>query len=291
MIARMWRLPLVLALLLPSGAVAQPRGVERAARALSAALERAHRLETGPDHRVRTAHEDAGFATVVTASFDPPLYPGTGVATVLVGADGRSYGQHGERDLAALARALGWLRDPPTAAVFLRAINASQFNGMLAHRAPPALELAGGVLGFTVRRADPMSGDEVETVVVEIRERGAATITTSPITTGEAPPSARTILAQAAAGQSVGALELHGALRGVRGAVDAELRGWLAAISVTDSASDAIPSEAIRAIGSSPESANALRARWRSLPPSRRATLLELAASHHGAEFRDRVAR
>jgi hypothetical protein len=267
---------------------AQPNGVARASASLSAALQREYPNEQG--RRITTSHEDAGFATVVRAGFDPPLYPGTGVLTVLVDSSGRTYGQHGERDFAELARALGWLRAAPSTEVFVRALSLAVANGMLVHRTTPTLELAGGVLRCVLRRAEPMSGREVETWTIEVRASGPVSIARGPIDAPPAPPP-REILAQAGRGAAVDAMQLLAALRSIEGSVDPELRGWLAAISTTEAASDAIPSEAIRAIGSNRAAADALRARWQPLSPERRELLLDLAANHHGTAFRGRIER
>lgn len=146
-----------------------------AQRQLAALLQRDHASEmTG--HHVVFSRDQVACARVVRAAIDPPLYPGTGVRTVLIGPDGRTYGQWGGADLADLARACGWLSAPPTPAVAQSFLSFALVDGMLATHGAPTVSLTAGVLTISVRRAEPLSGHDVEDIVITIRAQGAAGI-------------------------------------------------------------------------------------------------------------------
>jgi hypothetical protein len=144
-----------------------------AQRQLQELLERDHASEM-PGHHVVFSRDRVACAQVVRAAIDPPLYPGTGVRTVLVGPDGRTYGQHGEGDLADLARACGWLTAPPPPSVAQSFLSFALVNGMLATHGAATVQLAHGTLTISVRRAEPLSGRDVEDIVLTIPARGPA---------------------------------------------------------------------------------------------------------------------
>lgn len=167
--------------------VVAPASAERAfapdveaERQLRALLERDHAGEM-PGHRVIFSRDRVGCAVVVRAAIDPPLYPGTGVRTVLVGPDGGTYGQHGRSDLADLARRCGWLTTPPTPAVAQSLISFALLDGMLATHGTTVVTVTSGTLALSVRRAEPLSGRDVEDIVVVLPATGLARIERRPV--------------------------------------------------------------------------------------------------------------
>jgi len=151
-----------------------------AERQLRGELERVHASEM-PGHRVVFSRDRVDCAVVVRAAITPPLYPGTGVRTVLLGPDGETYGQYGRGDLADLARLCGWLTTPPTPAVAQSLISFAIVDGMLAVPRPATVTLVAGTLTLSLRRADPMSGRDVEDIVLTIPPTGPARIERRPI--------------------------------------------------------------------------------------------------------------
>ncbi len=147
---------------------------------LRGALERSHASEM-PGHRVVFSRDRVGCAVVVRAAISPPLYPGTGVMTVLVGPNGETYGEHGRSDLADLARLCGWLTTPPTPAVAQSLISFALLDGMLATHGTTTVALVAGTLTLSVRRAEPMSGHDVEDIVVTLPATGPARIERRPV--------------------------------------------------------------------------------------------------------------
>jgi hypothetical protein len=152
-----------------------------AQRQLEALLSRDHASEMSGHHVVFT-RDQVACARVVRAAIDPPLYPGTGVRTVLLGPDGRTYGQHGSGDLADLARACGWLTTAPTPAVAQSFLSFALVNGMLATHGAATVQLAHGSLTISVRRAEPLSGRDVEDIVLTNPPTGPARLERRPVT-------------------------------------------------------------------------------------------------------------
>ena len=152
-----------------------------AQRQLGALLSRDHASEMA-GHRVVFSRDQVACARVVRAAIDPPLYPGTGVRTVLVGPDGRTYGQHGAGDLGDLARACGWLTTAPTPAVAQSFVSFALVEGMLATHGAASVQLARGTLTISIRRADPLRGHDVEDIVLTIPAHGPARIERRPVT-------------------------------------------------------------------------------------------------------------
>ncbi len=266
------------------------QGAARLEQSLRTQLETAHAREL-PGHSITFAREDLGCALLVRAMVTPPLYPGTGVATGLVGTDGLAYGHRVGRDFANLGRACGWLRTSPSVATVNTFVGAALFDGMLATRVATTVALAGGTLRVVIRRAEPMSGTEVERIELTLGAQGDFTVARASIMAAATPePNPRDVLRSAARGGNGDAMQLLAAVRAVRGTTDREVIAWLAAVSAMPTASDAIPSEAIQSIGSSAQAAGRLRTAWRGLG-ARRATLLELAGGLHGAAFRRAVER
>jgi hypothetical protein len=111
----------------------------------------------------------------------PLLYPGTGVASVLVDRAGQTYGQHGANDLGVLARSCGWLQTAPSPELASRFVSLALYDGMMATRVPPVVTLASGMLTITIRRAEPMSGHEVEALVLVVGAHGPMTVRRTPL--------------------------------------------------------------------------------------------------------------
>ncbi len=151
-----------------------------AQRQLQALLERDHASEMA-GHRVVFTRDQVACARVVRAAIDPPLYPGTGVRTVLVGPDGRMFGQHGAGDLADLARACGWLTTPPPPSVAQSFLSFALVEGMLATHGAATVQLAHGTLTISVRRVDPLRGHDVEDIVLTVPPRGPASLERRPV--------------------------------------------------------------------------------------------------------------
>lgn len=66
---------------------------------------------------------------VVTAAIEH-AYPGSGVARVLVDKDGVTYGVRGDKDLADLIRARGWLASPPDAISLRKLVDFAHMDGV-----------------------------------------------------------------------------------------------------------------------------------------------------------------
>ncbi len=265
-------------------------GVARASEKLIALLAREHASDV-PGHKIVSVVEDLGCGAVVRASFDPPLYPGSGVRTVVVGEDGRSYGQHGDHDVADFARACAWLTKAPAQRTLALVLSAAAYEGMMAMRVDPVVVLAGGVLKATIRRAEPLSGDEVEELSLEVGPRGPLVVQRRSLVVERPVTPPRTVLKNAATGVSVDAMELLQAVTGAKNSTDVEVLGWLAVISGMVMASDTIPTLALDAMGTTPTAVRLLHEAWATLPAERRQALLAVAGEMHGPGFREALER
>jgi hypothetical protein len=116
----------------PSEVLAVPEGapreaLEHAATTLRVGLEASGAWGAPIELQVL----EAGEGLYIVRAIVPGSYPGTGVRSVVVDADGVSYGLHGTSDLAELARARGWLAAPPEdVRGLLRLLDAAYFEGM-----------------------------------------------------------------------------------------------------------------------------------------------------------------
>jgi hypothetical protein len=80
--------------------------------------------------RIDVRSEAGQLGTTVVVAAIPGAYPGSGVVRVVVDRDEQSYGVHGDKDLADLARLREWLVKPPTVGELVRIVNDAQFEGI-----------------------------------------------------------------------------------------------------------------------------------------------------------------
>lgn len=140
---------------------------------VSNSLERA----LGPSGARATVRERPGpLGTTVVQAVVPGAYPGTGVATVIVDR-GRSYGAHGEADLAELVRRRGWLTHPPAYADYRLLVDDALFDGLAGFddTLPHSLAQKDGALELRVTRR-MMPSNSLEWVVVRVGPRGKAVV-------------------------------------------------------------------------------------------------------------------
>ncbi len=115
---------------------------------------------------VAVREEPAPLGLTVITACNPKAHPGTGMKRVLMDEDGTTYGIHGEKDLAALARFKGWTQEPPDPKEFLRLVNLAQFEGIALLQNPdPRFEKTPRELVFRFFRTEHPSGRRVEIVM------------------------------------------------------------------------------------------------------------------------------
>jgi hypothetical protein len=235
--------------------------------------------------QARVTETPGPLGTTVVMAAIPDAYPGTGVRRVVLD-NGTSYGVHGEKDLAELVRARGWLAKPPAFDAYCGLVDAALFEGLSAYdeASPHRLEQKGGALELQfVRRLHP--SNTLETVTVRVAAAGNATVATAASKPASAPTGGRGDPVAAAERALAGgnAAEITAAIRGLSGKVDARARAVLA--RATLSAESTVAGDAMLALGDSPETVTALKAAWKSVRGERRAALLQLATEFFGAEF------
>ncbi|HSA59419.1 MAG TPA: hypothetical protein VLJ37_07005 [bacterium] len=119
---------------------------------------------------VSVREEPAPLGLTVITACNPKAHPGTGMKRVLMDEDGTTYGIHGEKDFAALARLKGWTQAPPDPKEFLRLVNLAQFEGIALLQNPdPRFEKNPRELVFRFFRTEHPSGRRIE-VVIRFRE-------------------------------------------------------------------------------------------------------------------------
>jgi hypothetical protein len=211
-------------------------------------------------------------------------YPGTGVRRVVVDK-GVSYGVHGDKDLAELVRARGWLSKPPAFDPYLRLVDAALFEGLSQaddHESHDVHVDAGVLELMFWRRTFPSNA--LEKVTVRIGRTGNALIQTG----GPAPASGSKEAPDPLGGReralaSGNAVELSEAIRRLSGRHDPHTLKILA--RATLSATESVQADALDTMGKSPESAKALKAALKGVSAERREVVIRLAAEINGAEF------
>ena len=213
--------------------------------------------------------------------------PGADRLTVVV-YEGRSYGKHGDFDLAQLIRRQRWSQSPPSAEDALAVISAALFDGLLAP-APskrPSLSVRGTTtdytLTFSVVRSE-FPTERLEKVEVTIGPSGKATIRTSRVEAQTTKNSLQAALIQD------DAMAIRSALQALHPPHSAQTLSDVAKASAL--ANDSLAAVAIQIIGRSTESARALSLAWSSLDEKARTLRLQLAEAFHGKEFRHQIER
>lgn len=258
---------------------------ERAAARLHEAL-----AAQAPGKPIDTRSEPGPLDTTVVTAAVRDAYPGSGILRVVLDAKGRSYGAHGERSLAELARTRGWLARPPSVEALVKLVSAAQFDGllMLDDASPPKLERRDGGLALELVRRRMPSGAR-EQVAVRFPKQGDLVVTVAPL--APAPPKVTGAAADPitaaeralAPGSQAGAAEKSAAITTLHGRSDA--RSLAALARATTDGDEDIAAEAMMAMGAGAPSSAALRAAWKDLPATRRAHLVEMAGEAYGAAF------
>lgn len=257
---------------------------ERAAERLQKAL-----TAQAPGQPIDTRSEPGPLDTTVVTAVVRDAYPGSGVFRVVLDAKGHSYGAHGERNLAELARARGWLARPPSVEALVKLVSAAQFEGllMLDDASAPKLERRDGGLALELVRRRMPSGAR-EQVEVRFPKQGDLAVSVAdaaPTPTkaaGAADPIAVAERALAP-GSKAGAAEKSAAIATLRGRSDA--RSLAALAHATTDADEDTAAEAMMAMGAGDSSSAALRDAWKDLPAARRMHLIEMASEAYGAAF------
>jgi hypothetical protein len=273
------------ALIASPGAAKKPPAAE--ARVLGAVGEEAARAGKKPT----LARRPGALGTTVVTAAIPDAYPGTGVACVVL--DGSlSYGRHGERDLADLARKKGWLKKAPPTDELVRLVNDAEFEGLLQidDTTPPVATLSAAGLELRLQRRTFPSG-AFESVRILLPPKSKALVEVGQLApaaggTPAAPP--QDPLAEAERALEHGSpAEQSAAITALSARRDARALALLA--HATTLGNEQLTADAIVAIGASPEAAAALKKAWAPLDAARRQQLLQLAAEAHGAAFADRL--
>lgn len=282
----------------PSLACAGKPDPAAAVKKASARLEALLRDEAKRAGKPVVTGQDPGpLKTTVVRAAIQDAYPGSGVARVVVW-NGRTYGKRGERDLADLARERGWLKKAPDAAALARLVGDAQFDGLLAIDEAAAPAAATGKEGLSLsftRRTFP--GNAAEPVRVVIGSKGPAVIT---IGGGAAPaggkaqpakdaPAANPLADAARALESGGAAERSSAIAALGKSKDPGRFDLLARATLLPS--EQLATDALVAIGGSPDAVAALRKAWAGIDAARRARLSATAGEVYGPAVAAELAR
>lgn len=223
-------------------------------------------------------------AKIVRAMIDG-AYPGSGVRAALVSADAKVYGPRSPSGLADWARAQGWLATAPTATDLRRVVDVLLFDTLLASPpdSKPAVTRAAGALRLDLTRV-VFPSQAREAVRVTIGASGPATLTIGgqPVTVGIS--AAEDLEAALASGDAAG---MARGIQALTNTTDARGRAALAQVSAQGNESLAV--SALIAIGSSAESAAALKSAWAKLAKPARDGLKAMATELYGAAFTARL--
>jgi hypothetical protein len=140
--------------------------IEAVKKQLSAVLSKSE-----PGAKVETRANDGPLDLIIVTAAIPGAYPGSGVARVLIDDKGVTYGIHGEKDFADLARERHWLSDGaiPDAATLLKLVDNAFFEGVALwlDKPAPKYQRAHGALIITLYRTwHPSGGTTRVTVTV-----------------------------------------------------------------------------------------------------------------------------
>lgn len=229
--------------------------------------------------------EPGALGTTVVRVVVKDAYPGSGVARVVVW-NGKSYGVHGERDLADLARERGWLKKAPETAGFVKLVGDAQFEGLLAVDESTAPSLSAGKDGLVlslVRRTFPSGAREPVRVTIGAKGPAQVSVGGGAAPTAEKSPAANPLADAQRALESGSAVEKSAAINALAKSSDPAAKALLARATLLPAEQLAI--DALQAIGSTPEAAAALRKAWSGLDAARRATLVQNATELHGPAF------
>lgn len=250
---------------------------------LYAALER----EGFPAAEVTTSQGKGPCGTTLLTARARSSYPGTGVQTVLIDAQGRSYGRNGERDLGAFLRDRGLLREPPPVTALLQLVDYLEFNGMLGQdpASPPVLDTSGGGLELRfVRRSLPAGAPEQ--VTVRVSGDGTYQLKREAVRANEPTPIDRaTALIRAL--DAGNAVAITTAIRGIKQPNNAREYAALARAAIHPS--EVVSCDALMGIGSTDEAAAALREALAGVAAARAKAVLSLATEIWGTAFAGRL--
>jgi hypothetical protein len=233
---------------------------------------------------ILTGLEPGVFDTAIVRVALKGAYPGSGVARVVLW-NNASYGIHGEHDLGDLVRALGWLKQPPDTDSLVRIVNAAQFEGVMAvdSAPPPSVTTSPDGLVLTMMRISFPSGAR-DPVKVVIGAQGPAVVTFGNVTNSTASASSGMSLADASHALDKGsAVEKSQAITSLGKSTDPAAKALLA--KATTLPNEQLATDALQAIGNSPEAAAALRKAWADLSADKRAELIRNAGELHGSAF------
>lgn len=133
----------------------------------------------GKSPTVNTRHEQAPLGLWYVTAAVEHAYPGSGIARVLIDEQGVTYGRHGEKDLADLVRARGWLvKDTPDAMTLRKLVDLALFEGvvMTVDEKPTTLAKKDGGLVLTFYQTWHPSGG-LGRIDVELPAAGKAILT------------------------------------------------------------------------------------------------------------------
>jgi hypothetical protein len=125
-----------------------------------------------PDATIEVRVLDGPGGTKIVRARDPAASPGTGVAALVYDPEtGETYGKHGERGLARLVQARGWLDQRLPDAELIRLVHEARFDGVLILRDATVEAGEGG--GLRVRLpVHTMRGDHRRTWIVTLPRDG-----------------------------------------------------------------------------------------------------------------------
>ncbi|MFT5432450.1 MAG: hypothetical protein ACI9OJ_003149 [Myxococcota bacterium] len=249
--------------------------VEQARTALTNALQ-AEANGKPVDVRVQAA----AFGMHLVYAQIKDAYPGAGAAYGLVFGKGH-YGRHG-LDLTALANAQKWFKKAPPADALARLVGQVWFGGLVALSTPvPTLKVTRDRLTL-VFVARPPLGHGRSRVTVDIPRQGRAVIARAPIVDGpklSSDPVQR--LKDAMAAKDTAAI--NAGIEAVGKTSDSRRFELLATLATW--ANEVISAAAIDALGTSADSATALKAALSKLDAGARRTLLQFIAEYVGEDF------
>jgi hypothetical protein len=199
---------------------------------------------------------------------------------VVVDESNVSYGLLGDKSLADLVRARGWLDAPPDREAFRSLVNDTLYNGVaiLVAPDPHALRSTGGELVFEFERHTfPTNA----TLPIRLRIGRTGPPVLEDIAQKGPPEDAAASLEFALDERNAGLALYY--LPQLRGRTDD--RAMKAMARATTSENRMIATDAMSQIGATPQAAKALEAAWANLPEPRRRELGALAESVLGRAF------
>jgi hypothetical protein len=143
---------------------------------LDLAVERARGALASEGGAAEVSVLDGPEGTRIVRAAIPGAYPGTGVAALIYDPrSGKTYGKHGERNIAQLVQERGWLARRLPDAQLIRLVHEARFDGILQLANPVVEPGAGGGLRVVLPTV-ALGGEPLRTWIVELPDSGAEAV-------------------------------------------------------------------------------------------------------------------